>query len=319
MSAGTQDLYQLLGVRRNASPEELRAAYERLSQEYDQNPDKSAEAIARFSEIARAYDILSSPEKRAIYDELIPPEVVAPAAAPDSVAWTPLDVVKGLLLLLGLEIGGAVALAIVLLMVMTVRGDETFGGNQTLVFAAAQVMELLMFLVAWRFTVSKYRLGWSSLGFRGSAPGSNAIVWIGVIFIATVLATGFYGAIVTALGADVLNPGPTVPPELLNTQSNVVLFALLAMLVAPLAEETFFRGFVFAGLSKRYGFWWGAIISAGLFAVAHASIAALIPIFLVGLLLAWLYARTRSLWPCMAVHAMYNGLAVLAVLLNLPY
>ena len=66
--AAVRDLYDILGVDRNASPEEIRKAYRRLAREHlpDVNADPQAED--RFKEVAGAYEILSDPDKRARYD-----------------------------------------------------------------------------------------------------------------------------------------------------------------------------------------------------------------------------------------------------------
>lgn len=64
-----KDYYRTLGVSRNASEEEIKSAFRKLALKYhpDRNPDNK-EAEAKFKEINEAYEVLSNPEKRKIYD-----------------------------------------------------------------------------------------------------------------------------------------------------------------------------------------------------------------------------------------------------------
>jgi len=93
----------------------------------------------------------------------------------------------------------------------------------------------------------------------------------------------------------------------------VIVFAVV--IFAPLAEEIFFRGVAYAGWRREHGVRRATIASAVLFAIIHFSLLGLVPIFLLGLWLAWLYERTRSLLASIVLHATFNGISVALALL----
>ncbi|GAB4310636.1 MAG: J domain-containing protein [Candidatus Sumerlaeia bacterium] len=70
MSVKFKDYYQILGVGRDASQEDIKKAYRRLARKYHPDTNKSAGAEERFKEINEAYAVLSDPEKRRRYDTL---------------------------------------------------------------------------------------------------------------------------------------------------------------------------------------------------------------------------------------------------------
>lgn len=69
MATTKRDYYEVLGVARGVSEEELKRAFRKLARQYHPDVNKSPEAESRFKEIGEAYDVLSDPEKRRIYDQ----------------------------------------------------------------------------------------------------------------------------------------------------------------------------------------------------------------------------------------------------------
>ncbi len=65
-----KDYYQLLGLARDASADDVKKAYRKLARKYHPDVSKEAQAEARFKEIGEAYEVLKDPEKRAAYDRL---------------------------------------------------------------------------------------------------------------------------------------------------------------------------------------------------------------------------------------------------------
>ena len=65
-----KDYYEIMGVDRDASQDEIKRAYRRLARKYHPDVSKEADAEARFKEVGEAYEVLKDPEKRAAYDQL---------------------------------------------------------------------------------------------------------------------------------------------------------------------------------------------------------------------------------------------------------
>ncbi|ALA57471.1 CPBP family intramembrane glutamic endopeptidase [Nitrospira moscoviensis] len=105
-------------------------------------------------------------------------------------------------------------------------------------------------------------------------------------------------------------------PDLVWGPPSVLAFSLLEYVVlAPIFEELAFRGLLYAILRRRLGFLPSALLSAGIFALAHGyGLIGFVSVLWSGLLWAWLYERTGSLIPGMIAHATNNLLVCLAVM-----
>jgi membrane protease YdiL (CAAX protease family) len=86
-----------------------------------------------------------------------------------------------------------------------------------------------------------------------------------------------------------------------------VVPTLFACVAAPVLEEILFRGVILRGFLRQYSRTFAILWSAALFAVAHFNVYQLATALAVGIVAGWLYERCRSLWPCILLHASYNG------------
>jgi membrane protease YdiL (CAAX protease family) len=90
----------------------------------------------------------------------------------------------------------------------------------------------------------------------------------------------------------------------------LVLFT--GALLAPVSEELIFRGFVFGALERRWGAIPAALASSLVFAVFHPPLFTMLPIFVVGALLCYVYHRTGSLYWAMFFHFLFNLSSIVA-------
>lgn len=97
-----------------------------------------------------------------------------------------------------------------------------------------------------------------------------------------------------------------------ETTTLLVLSAALTCVIAPIAEEFLFRGFIFTSLRNWRGVWPAAAITGLLFGAVHAGSAPavdLVPLAALGFGLCLLYRATGSLYPCIAAHCVNNTIA----------
>lgn len=139
-----------------------------------------------------------------------------------------------------------------------------------------------------------------SLGALRFAVGAAAGLWLLSIAVNALQISAF---------------GPHPQPLIVTVGAHSGPLAILMDLttgavVAPFAEETLFRGLVFGGLTRWMPPWAAAAISALLFAVSH-GLGVLAPIFVLGLGLAYVYARTGTIWAAMLAHALVNAVSLL--------
>jgi membrane protease YdiL (CAAX protease family) len=136
----------------------------------------------------------------------------------------------------------------------------------------------------------------------------QSIGWIVVVYVLFLTLSAIWSEIVE------LPQEQEVLDQLGVRQSDVALAfgAVLVVLLAPLVEEFFFRGFFFRALRNWRGFWPAALATGTVFGLIHwetSAVGVIVPLAVLGFGLCLLYERTGSLYPCIAVHAVNNSIA----------
>jgi membrane protease YdiL (CAAX protease family) len=159
--------------------------------------------------------------------------------------------------------------------------------------------------------------GWASLGFRIPENGFLKEVLYGFlgyccVFPIFIVTLGVLLIIVSLTGYE-----PEAHP-LVNifleeeTRSPWVVYysVFLAIIIAPILEEVFFRGFCYNIFKKEWGVTLALMLSSSLFALIHQNIFAFLPIFALGFALAYLYEVRRSLVASVTMHIIHNSLFI---------
>lgn len=128
-----------------------------------------------------------------------------------------------------------------------------------------------------------------------------------------------FWASLIAIGAAI--PSQWLMEQLQFTDTNAALFSMMMSstwgyvvlcLLAPLAEEIVFRGAILRSLLQSYRPWVAILVSAIFFSVVHANPAQMPHAFVIGLLMGWMYWRTGSILPGVALHWVNNTIAYVA-------
>ena len=157
---------------------------------------------------------------------------------------------------------------------------------------------------------------WSGFGLRINSADHGQLACI----VVAVIAAGLWGEWVLGRAAEILNLSnhwtEWFDPNLVWASLPKLTVSLLEYVIfAPIFEEIAFRGLLYATLRRRLAFFPAAIVSTGIFALAHGySLIGFISVFWSGFLWAWVYERTGSLIPGMVAHAMNNLLVCLTVM-----
>src|SRR5215216_121510 len=219
-------------------------------------------------------------------------ELHQPGAIPDpleySVPWTIFDSWLGVVML---------ALIDAFLFIITLRGSkaELAQSAGIILLELAYLLPVLL-IFAWK------RIHLKHLGFRKFEP---KVMGLGCgLLIGGYLIILLHNLILLGLGIDTQGEAILRLIEMLESPR---WFFLVGIVFAPFVEEIFFRGFLFQGFRQKYGWVRAMLLSSAIFAAAHLDPASLIPTFILGLVLAYLFHRSNSVWPGIILHFLVNA------------
>ena len=213
----------------------------------------------------------------------------------------------------------ACLLVLVLFMLSVLIDTLLLGGQDVLGLTEAQSWALTtllangcVFATVMQLKGLTYRGLFHPAGTSMRRTAMSVVPWVLLMVPGLVLTLMIIGGVVAR--AFPMSPGEQAMfNEMTGTDLAMVL---LSCAIAPVVEEMLFRGIILRGFLARYPrapSIWGAAV---LFGVAHRNIYQFVTALLVGALSGWLYERSRSLVPCITLHAGFN--TALVLLTNLP-
>lgn len=198
---------------------------------------------------------------------------------------------------------------------------DLIGAITTLIFSliiegAFIIAPLYYAQLVFRPIKPRARLAFQALGFRAFPAWRTFSTIVGLM--ALIFAINFlYSVLITTFHLN-LQTNDQIILEY-SKQAPLTTYATLfsAVFIAPFCEEIFFRGFVFQGLRRGMPVVAAIFLSSLIFAAAHADIGSFAVLFIIGLALAFLRWRTRSIWPSMILHMLNNGIGALTIILTM--
>ena len=210
-----------------------------------------------------------------------------------SVPWKFIDNWIGVALLAIIDV------VIFVLMLGQERRTELAQSSAVVLLELAYLLPVIL-IFAWR------RIHWKSLRF-GKFEWNTLGIGCGLL-IGSYIIIIVHNVLLFLLGVD--TQGENIV-KLFAELDSPVWFFIVGAIFAPLVEEIFFRGFLFQGFRERYGWITAMLLSAAIFAVAHLDLVVLIPTFVLGCLLAYVFHRSNSIWPGIILHFLVNSFGLL--------
>jgi len=220
------------------------------------------------------------------------------------VPWTIRDSFYGLMLV----IGGLFLLAISMSLIDNLTNISSHLKPLIKSFSLF-ILPILMLLSTWMFGVKKYGVSCTYLGFAPVKFRYHIFFLPCIALLLSAAFGGFYKSISPILEIPSLIP-PEIPTGIIGDGYYRIINVGFIGVLGPIAEEIFFRGFVLTSLIRPLGNTRAIVVESAIFSISHMSIGLLIPIFVSGLILSYLYLKTNSIWPSSIAHVAQNLISI---------
>jgi len=188
-------------------------------------------------------------------------------------------------------------------------------------FVTYLLQTIVTVFVLYFFAIYRYKINIKKLGFNKIPFWKTFKYVLGLWILTTILITLMDQTLLNLFGSSV--------EGFKSQEDHIQLFGdnifgyvsltVSAFIIAPVVEEALFRGFILSTIMKFISPLSSILITSILFAILHFEFSSVIPLFMIGCILGWIYYKTKSIWACLLFHAINNGVALIMEFLFKTY
>ena len=156
------------------------------------------------------------------------------------------------------------------------------------------------------------------LSFGLSIENLKCVIWTPLIYLITIILLLFVGLLNQYLLTNFFDI-EIKPQDILErfkeleNSFEISIFVIGSAVIAPIYEELLFRGIIFPKLIQKTNFTIALLLSSLIFAVLHFHLSALLPLFVLSIILSITYLYTSTIWASISLHALFNLISIIAV------
>jgi len=196
--------------------------------------------------------------------------------------------------------------------------DYMLSKPQVAIGSTLVVYALLLFFLYVTLAVLRGQPFWRTLGWRKIAPQSSAVPRKPIVYF---LGGCLVSLLVFALTSIIKTPENTPIEQVFKFKETAILFIVMAILIAPVAEETLFRGYLYPMFARWFGVIPSIIVTGTLFGLMHGpqlgdAKSLIVIMSMVGIFFTAARARTGSVFASYLMHVGYNSLIGISLLVS---